>query len=563
MLLGQLLVSAGKVSESQVDEALHAQDSAGPDRKRIGEMLRGAGAVTELDILDALGLQYEVPVLPDGVPDENLNPALVQNLPVEWAREHLVLPFESAEGLCAVVNDPTRLEIIEDLALLLGQDVQPVLATEEQIARATEKCYFQRRETAGDFLDTIAAEITTEPAAQATSDDLLRMADQAPVSQFVNLIMLDAVKRGASDIHIEPEEDRLRVRFRIDGVLYEEPSPPKWMVASLVSRLKVMGRLDIAEKRLPQDGMARVRVGELEIDVRVSTIPVASGERVVLRLLNREAALYPLPDLGMPVQVLEPFQSLLRQPNGIVLVTGPTGSGKTTTLYAALNELDTRRRNIMTIEDPVEYQLSGIGQIQVKPKIGLTFAHGLRHILRQDPDVILVGEIRDQETAEICVRSSMTGHLVFSTLHTNDAVSAVNRMIDMGTPSYLLAASLRACLAQRLLRRLCTACRKPVVLAESEVEGLGDAGKKLLGAEVWSAEGCTECLGGYDGRTGTYELMLVTPEIRDSIRAGASQEDLSRQAKEAGMLPLVEDGIRKVLSGETTVEELQHAVGHL
>jgi general secretion pathway protein E len=563
MLLGQLLVSAGKVSESQVDEALQAQDSAGPGHKRIGELLRGAGAVTELDILDALGRQYEVPVLRDGVPDKDLNPLLVQDLPVEWAREHLVLPFESGEGICALMNDPTRLEIIEDLAVLLGQDVQPVLATAEQITRATEKCYFQRTETAGDFLDTIVAEIATEPAAQGASDDLLRMADQAPVSQFVNLIMLDAVKRGASDIHIEPGEDRMRVRFRIDGVLYDEQSPPNSMVASLVSRLKVMGRLDIAEKRLPQDGMARVRVGELEIDVRVSTIPVSTGERVVLRLLNRESALYPLPDLGMPVQVLEPFQALLRQPNGIVLVTGPTGSGKTTTLYAALNELDTRRRNIMTIEDPVEYQLSDIGQIQVKPKIGLTFAHGLRHILRQDPDVILVGEIRDQETAEICVRSSMTGHLVFSTLHTNDAVSAVNRMIDMGTPSYLLAASLRACLAQRLLRRLCAACRKPVVLAESDVEGLGPAGQRLLGAEAWSAAGCPECLGGYDGRTGMYELMLITPEMRNSIRAGASQDELSRQAIEAGMLPLVEDGVQKILSGETTVEELQHAVGHL
>jgi len=563
MLLGQLLVSAGKVSESQVDEALHTQKSSGPDRKRIGEILLGAGAVTELDILNALGRQYEVPVLAEGVPEQDLNPSLVQDLPVEWARDNLVLPFQSRDGLCALMNDPTRLEIIEDLAVLLGQDVQPVLATVEQINRATEKCYFQRSETAGDFLDTIAAEIAAEPAAQGASDDLLRMADQAPASQFVNLIMLDAVKRGASDIHIEPGEDRMRVRFRIDGVLYDEQSPPQSMVTSLVSRLKVMGRLDIAEKRLPQDGMARVRVGELEIDIRVSTIPVASGERVVLRLLNREAALYPLPDLGMPVQVLDPFQALLRQPNGIVLVTGPTGSGKTTTLYAALNELDTRRRNIMTIEDPVEYQLPEIGQIQVKPKIGLTFARGLRHILRQDPDVILVGEIRDQETAEICVRSSMTGHLVFSTLHTNDAVSAVNRMLDMGTPSYLLAASLRACLAQRLLRKLCRACRKPMVLTEADVQGLGTAGQKLLGAEVWSAEGCTECLGGYVGRTGVYELMLITPEMRDSIRSGASQDELTGQAMRAGMRPLVEDGVGKVLAGETTVEELQHAVGHL
>jgi len=389
------------------------------------------------------------------------------------------------------------------------------------------------------------------------------MADQAPVSQFVNLLMLDAVKRRASDIHFEPSENRLGIRFRIDGVLYDEPSPPKSMEASLVSRRKVMGRLDIAEKRLPQDGMARVRVGEQEINIRISTIPAAEGERVVLRLLNRETALVPLAHLGMPNHVLEPFHALLRQPNGIVLVTGPTGSGKTTTLYAALNELDTDRMNVMTIEDPVEYRLPNIGQIQVKPKIGLTFAHGLRSVLRQDPDVILVGEIRDQETAEICVRSSMTGHLVFSTLHTNNAVSAVNRMRDMGTPPYLLAASLRACLAQRLLRKLCTACRTPVTLTAGDVEGLGAAGQPLLGTNAFRAKGCDQCLGGYDGRTGIFELMVVTPPMRESIRSGASQDELARQASESGMLSLIEDGVRKVQAGDTTVDELHQAIGHL
>jgi general secretion pathway protein E len=322
-----------------------------------------------------------------------------------------------------------------------------------------------------------------------------------------------------------------------------------------------MGRLDIAERRLPQDGMARVRVGEREIDIRISTIPVAEGERIVLRLLNRESALLSLPDLGMPAEVLLAFRALLKSAQGVILITGPTGSGKTTTLYAALRELDTAHFNILTIEDPIEYQLPGIGQIQVKPKIGLSFAHGLRHILRQDPDIILVGETRDLETAEILVRASLTGHLVFSTLHTNDAASAVIRLADMGIEPYLLSASIRAALAQRLVRLLCPRCKQPASLTAEEMVTLGGYAERIDRSKLFGPKGCAACLGGYRGRTGIYEFLIVTDPIQEAIRAGAGDQPLRALAREGGMRLMIEDGIGKINAGLTSVPEVLRALG--
>jgi general secretion pathway protein E len=563
MLIGQILLNAGKVTGAELEEALNRQRNGDGGGHRIGEILRRAGVISESDLLEALALQYGLDFL-DSVPDDALDPELVEELPVEWARAHRVLPIRLLKGVRVVVDDPTRIEVLQDLALLLREEPVPILAPRDQIARAIERCYVRRNASASEFLDRMEdGEGEEGVIVVASSDDLLRSADQAPVTQLVNLILLEAVKGRASDIHIEPFEDHLHVRYRVDGVLYDQATPPKHLEAALVSRLKVMGRLDIAEKRLPQDGMARVRVGDQEIDVRVSTIPVAQGERVVLRLLSRESALLPLRALGMPEAINRIASTLLHEPNGILLVTGPTGSGKTTTLYAALNELDTRGRNILTIEDPVEYQIPGIGQMQVKPKIGLTFANGLRHILRQDPDVIMVGEIRDLETAEIVVRASMTGHLVFSTLHTNDAVSAVLRMVDMGIPPYLLAAAIRASLAQRLVRRLCPACRREVKVTGAMVEGMGPELKGLEGESAWEAGGCAECLGGYLGRTGIYELMTVSPTIREAIRTGASTDEIRRQAVAGGMSTLLFDGAAKVRRGETSIAELRQAAGHL
>jgi len=495
------------------------------------------------------------------VPDEAIDPALVRDIPVEWARTHCLLPVRWEGGLCLLTADPAAVDKHQDVALLTGGDLRPVVAPREAIAKAIERCYYNRRESTEDFLrDLDAREGGT--TATARSDDLLTKADEAPVTQLVNLILLEAVKSRASDIHFEPFQSRLRVRYRVDGVLYEQAGPPKHLERALVSRIKVMAHLDISEKRLPQDGMARVRVGEREIDVRVSTVPVAEGERVVLRLLNRDSSIMTPDELGMPAAMQALFETLCREANGLIIVCGPTGSGKTTTLYAAIRRLDTKGRNILTIEDPIEYQLPDIGQMQVKPKIGLTFARSLRHMLRQDPDVILVGETRDNETAEIAVRASLTGHLVFTTLHTNDAAGAVVRMMDMGVEPYLLAAALRGVLAQRLVRRLCPVCRKPVAASGRELSLLGPAGKRLEGQTHYEPVGCPACLGGYRGRAGIFELLVTDRAIEDLIRGGASAaRDIRTLVSSANRRTMLDDGVDKVVSGETSLAEVMYALG--
>ncbi len=388
------------------------------------------------------------------VEDSAFDHNMLGQLPVEWARENGMLPIRVGDRACLMVSDPSSIEKQEYVSILVGEDLHPLLASTELVLGCIERSYFRKDNSPSDFIDDLGEQLGNQVAGRREVDDLLQVASEAPVTQLINLILLDAYKQNASDIHIEPFEKRLRVRYRIDGVLYEQSSPPGNMVQPLVSRLKVMSHMDIAERRLPQDGMARVRVGESEIDIRVSTVPVTEGERVVLRLLDKSNTLLSMAELGMGQECYSHFSSLLNQSNGIIVVSGPTGSGKTTTLYAALGELNSSRQNILTIEDPIEYQLDNIGQIQVKPKIGLTFSNGLRHILRQDPDVILVGETRDTETAEIAIRAALTGHLVFTTLHTNDAPSAIVRLVDMGIAPYLIASSLRGVLAQRLVRKL-------------------------------------------------------------------------------------------------------------
>ena len=495
----------------------------------------------------------------DQVDDSWLDPALVQSVPVEWARRNLALPVRRTNRLYLLLADPSAVHAQDDMAILLGQRLTPLAAPMEMVRQAIERCYYQGDHSAARFADGLSpspSEPVLLPVSRAS--DLLELTDQAPVTQFINLVLLEAVKGGASDVHVEPFETRLRIRYRIDGILYEKASPPKTMELALVSRLKVMAHMDIAETRLPQDGMARVRVGDREIDIRVSTIPVAEGERVVLRLLNRDAAWMPLTSLGMDEGLCQQFKSAVRAPHGVVIVCGPTGSGKTTTLYAALDGMDAMRRNILTIEDPVEYQLPDIGQMQVKPKIGLTFAAGLRHLLRQDPDVILVGEIRDSETAEIAIRASLTGHLVLTTLHTQDAPGAFVRLVDMGIERYLLASSVRAVLAQRLVRCLCPACRH-----ESEPSDewrrfrARYAGSMPVDRSVWNASGCDRCLEGYRGRTGIFELLLVDPAMQEYIRREsitvAGVRDGSTSYRD---MTLREDGLRKVSLGLTSPAEL-------
>ncbi|MBU4198774.1 MAG: Flp pilus assembly complex ATPase component TadA [Verrucomicrobia bacterium] len=510
--------------------------------------------------LDVLGRKFRLDVV-TSVTEEMLDPELVANLPVEWARSHAMLPVHFRSQIAVLTAQPDDLSGQKHLELLLGRELLPVLASRETITSAIERCYFSRQETPLEFLrdmDPLAATVIVE----SRSDDLLQVAENAPVTQLINLILLEAVKGGASDVHVEPFESRLRVRYRIDGQLYEQASPPKHLEPALISRLKVMAHMDISEKRLPQDGVARVRIGEREIDIRVSTIPVAEGERVVLRLLNRNTALLPLSGLGLSDAMLASLGSILQESHGVFLVCGPTGSGKTTTLYAALQRLNKDRTNILTIEDPIEYQLPDIGQIQVKPKIGLTFAAGLRHILRQDPDTILVGEIRDLETAEIAIRASLTGHLVFSTLHTNDAPSAVIRLIDMGIEPYLLAASLRAIMAQRLVRCLCPVCRERVP-AENPAPVLPAAVKEKIGKKpIWQARGCPACLDGYHGRTGLFELMMVDAEMAEAIRTASSDSRrIYELAVRRGMITLLDDGLVKLADGVTSLAEIMRTLG--
>lgn len=495
------------------------------------------------------------------VGDELLDATLIAGIPVEWARAHAVLPIRRDGELCLLTDDPSNLRKQEDVALALGAELRPVAAPRAVILNCIERCYFSRKGTAADFLRGLGRE-SGGVDEESRSDDLLKSAEDAPVTQLVNLILLEALKARASDIHVEPFDSRLRVRYRVDGVLYEQASPPKRLERALVSRMKVMAHLDIAEKRLPQDGSARVRVGEREIDVRVSTIPVGEGERVVLRLLNRESSVLPLAALGMPEGVQRTWESLLREAHGLMIVCGPTGSGKTTTLYGSIRQLDTKGRNVLTIEDPVEYQLPDIGQMQVKPKIGLTFAGGLRHILRQDPDVILVGETRDNETAEIAVRASLTGHLVFTTLHTNDAAGAMIRMMDMGVEPYLLAAALRGVLAQRLVRKLCPSCRRPARVREEELVLLGAAGRTLAGRTVYEPAGCPECLAGYRGRIGIFELLVVDEVMQEAMRAGKlAGRQLQVSPGEGARRTLLDDGLAKVLEGGTSLAEVLYALG--
>ncbi len=507
--------------------------------------------------LEALGSKFHLEVV-TSVADDMLDPDLVASLPVEWARGHATIPIRFRGQVALLTAQPADIGGQKHLELLLGRELLPVLASRETIMATIERCYFSRRETPSDFLrDLEQPEISAVAAVR--SDDLLQIAENAPVTQLINLILLEAVKAGASDVHVEPFESRLRLRYRIDSMLYEQASPPKHMEPALISRLKVMARMDISEKRLPQDGVARVRIGEREIDIRISTIPVAEGERVVLRLLNRNTTILPLSGLGLSERMLASLESLVQESNGVILVCGPTGSGKTTTLYAALQRLDKNRTNILTIEDPIEYQLTDIGQIQVKPKIGLTFASGLRHILRQDPDTILVGEIRDLETAEIAIRSSLTGHLVLSTLHTNDAPSAVIRLIDMGIEPYLLAASLRAVLAQRLVRRLCPACRAHVPAGTALPPAVTS---RIQGKPVWQARGCSACLEGYRGRTGLFELMMVDAEIAEAVRTASSDSrGIYELAVRKGMITLLDDGMAKQEQGLTSLSEIIRTIG--
>jgi general secretion pathway protein E len=549
-LLGEILVWLdGLTTPDVISAALSRIETTG---ERLGEALVAMGVVSNDDILRALARQHSLPFL---LRDELPSPLpILKNLSPKYLRQYSVCPVSVEGGVLTIATaDPLNALIVDDLRQSTGFEVKLVVSPPEAIAEAIDRTY----EGAATPLQRIVGGMEDEAALDGDEDvnQLRDMAFEAPVVRLVNLLIENAITAEASDIHIEPFEDTLRIRYRVDGILFDQEAPPRRLQAAVTSRLKIMAEMNIAERRLPQDGRIRVTLQGRRVDIRVSTMPTVHGESIVMRLLDRSSVFLPLDRLGFSPAVRERFEALITRPHGIILVTGPTGSGKTTTLYSALDKINSPDRKIITVEDPVEYQLKGVNQIPVKPKIGLTFATGLRHIVRQDPDVILVGEIRDLETAEIAIQAALTGHLVFSTLHTNDAPGAITRLQDMGVEPYLLSSVLEGVLAQRLVRRICQACRQPDSPAAADLQALGvDAAP---GTPLFRGRGCDECRGtGYRGRSGIYELFQITEEVRGLTLRRASAREIRRQAIEAGMLTLRFDGWAKAQEGLTTVEEV-------
>ncbi len=551
--LAELLQEEG-VSPGAVEAAL-AEGELSP--QRLGQLLRQRGEIDEAALLRVFGRHFALEVLP-ALPTE-MDPAFTGRVTIGFLKGHCMVPVLSAGTALVAVNDPGELAAVDDLRRLLDLPRLPMaLAPRAAILAAINRAYDQTQVAAATVLEDFGEDDRRRLFTEIEEiGDLLDDTSDSPVIRLVNLMFAQAIRDDASDIHIEPYQNHVRIRERLDGILHDMLSPPRQVQAALVSRIKIMARLNIAEKRLPQDGRIELKVADREIDVRVSTLPTAFGERVVLRLLKKSSVLLSLSDLGMPEDRLTPFAAAIKAPTGIILVTGPTGSGKTTTLYAALTAINTTDINIITIEDPIEYRIDGIGQVQVNPKIQLTFASGLRSIVRQDPDVILVGEIRDVETAEIAMQSALTGHLVLSTLHTNDAAGAITRLRDMGIEPFLLASSLNVVLAQRLVRIICPSCREEYRPSAEMWSRIGMEPGHCEGGTAYRGRGCERCLHtGYRGRCGIFELLPMNAEMKALVLRTADANEIRRKALADGMVSLVEDGRRKVLQGITTIEEV-------
>jgi len=553
--LGQILVKANLITPEQLEEGLALQKTSGG---RIGSNLAKLGYISEEEIASHLSRQYGVP--PADLGNAKIDPAILKLIPAEVAHKYMIIPLRrSGSTLTVAMVNPVDIFAIDDVRFMTGYNIKPMVAPETSIQNALNKYY----DTAGRA-HSLVRDFQQEGQQDAERDQgeidlaaLYRATEEPPVVKLVNLILSDAIKKGVSDIHLEPYERTFRIRLRIDGVLYEVMSPPQAMRAAVTSRVKIMARLDIAERRMPQDGRIKVKMGQQELDLRVSTVPTLFGEKVVMRLLDRSNLQLDMAKLGFEPEALTMFEKAILAPHGMILVTGPTGSGKTTTLYSALNRLNTIDTNIMTAEDPVEYNLGGINQVQVKPDIGLNFPALLRSFLRQDPDIIMVGEIRDFETAEIAIKAAMTGHLVLSTVHTNDAPSTVGRLISMGVPPYLVAASLNLLLAQRLVRRLCSECRVEVSVPASALQDIGFTPEEVKTVTCYRGKGCMTCGDlGYRGRIALYEVMLLNEEIREAILSGASTSDLRDLGCKYGMKTLRESGLQKIREGVTTLDEV-------
>jgi general secretion pathway protein E len=552
--IGEILVERGKLDPANLERALKLQE--GESRDKIGAILLRLGMVSGRDLADALADQLDIPIAQ--ATDYPEIPLMEERISAKFLRDAQAVPLrEDDEELALAIADPTDSYVISAVQMASGKRVKPYIAAPNEIDAAIERLYGGGRSAMNTIVDDIASrdELDDEFGDIAHLKDL---ASEAPVIRLVNLLLTKALEQRASDIHIEPFENRLIVRYRIDGVLHEVESPPRRLSAAIISRVKIMASLDIAERRLPQDGRIKLRIQGKEIDLRVSTVPTMHGESVVMRILDKGGVPLNFASLGFDGQALERFITSLDQVHGILLVTGPTGSGKTTTLYTALDRLNKPEIKIVTVEDPVEYQMPGINQIQVKPQIDLTFANALRSIVRQDPDVIMVGEIRDVETVRIAMQSALTGHMVLSTVHTNDAPSTVSRLLDMGAEDYLLTSTVNGILAQRLVRTLCPKCREPHKALPEVVDQMGLRRYQPEGEIVlFRPVGCEECAGtGYWGRICIIEMMTMTDNLRSLIMRHATAGDIRAAAIMEGMETMFENGMRKSLAGTTTIEEV-------
>ncbi len=554
--LGDILIEAGILSEEALEQAMVRQKETG---HRLGQTMVELGLVSPEQIAAALSAQLGIPYV--RLADYTITPDLIQKIPVQVAKRHKLIPIEEVGAkLIVAVADPLDITALDDLQLMLGLEIEPVIAAESDVMRAIEQQY---GEAASQSVENVLQELTEQDVQLIQDVDGVlgggteHVGSETPVIRLVNMIILQSLRDRASDIHIEPFEHRFQVRERIDGVLKELPSPPRALQSGIVSRVKVMADLNIAETRLPQDGRIRVKLAGKEIDIRVSSLPTMFGESVVLRLLDRTSSVLSIEQLGFQADDAEKLKRNLGASNGIVLVTGPTGSGKTTTLYAGVQEVNSPEIKLITVEDPVEYELKGLVQCQVNEKVGMTFAAALRSILRQDPDIILIGEIRDVETASIAIQSALTGHLVLATAHTNEAAGAITRLIDMGCEPFLLTSSIRAIVGQRLVRKICPACKEQYDPPADDLKKLGKRPEELKGQAFYRGRGCTECATtGFRGRVGIYEVLELNNEINDLIVEKQPANIIHKKALEMGMRPMREDGWMKVLQGATSLDEI-------
>lgn len=559
--IGQILVDLGFISDDQLEMLLEEQEQR--PGELIGKIAEDIGLITDDQLCQGLAEQMNMQVV--NLADIELDEQVVGTLTETMAQLYRVIPVMREDNVLTLATcDPQNLAIQDELRNFLGYDIRLVVASEHDVTRALDVYYASEGDSIEGILSELEDDAELQEAVAAASSSgpvdltsIEALADSAPVRKLLNMVLLMAIKDHASDIHFEPFEDEFRIRIKADGVLYEMVPPPRHLAFAITTRIKVMSNLDIAERRLPQDGRIELTVGGHPVDLRVSVMPTMFGESVVMRVLDRSVVALDLEKIGMDEGTLQHFRKVIKIPNGIVLVTGPTGSGKTTTLYSALAELNDIADKIITTEDPVEYDIDGLIQIPVDPDIGVTFAACLRAILRHDPDIILVGEIRDLETAEIAVQSSLTGHVVFSTLHTNDAPTSVTRMKDMGIPTFLITATVEAILAQRLVRRICTQCREPFEATEEAMAELGLTAEDLNGQTFHRGKGCDLCNNtGYKGRLGLFELMRMNDELRDLVMANASADELREVARKAGMVTLREIGIENMFKGITTFDEV-------